>query len=640
MWPDSGGGPREAGAGLGRSAFPRVLLALALLLAACARTEKPRHLLLVTLDTTRADRLGAYGGSPDVSPTFDALAREGALFERAYAPVPCTLPSHSTLLSGLEPPRHGVRMNGRILPEDVRTLTQRLSGAGFVTGAVIGSSVLDSTAGLSRGFDSYDAPSVRAQGAESRTAEEGARRALAWLAGLPSGRRFFLWVHFFDPHDPYEPPPPWDARFPGRAYEGEIACADEGIGRLLRALRESGRLAETLVCVAADHGESLGEHGEPTHGLFLYESTMRVPLLLHHAATVPAVRVEGVARLADVSPTLLDLLGLPPLGEVDGRSLVQSLRAGRVDPERPAYLESEVLFPFGGAPLYGLRTEEWKFVRAPRPELYRPEEDPGESTNLVERHPQAAAGLDRQLTEIARRLASGARTALEDHRQDSALAALGYLAHSQPEGSFDGLDPKDYYPLRAAVDRAVAAIRSGTPDEEVLAAIEREFPDATNRACAAFHVGAGLFFAERFDAALAWAERARRLRPAFAAAAVLEAHAAAAKGDVGRAEAVLRETLRASPRYTDAQLGLARLLVHQRRGAEAEPLLAEIVRERPNAYSGWELLGRILAEDPARRSEAISALEHAVRFSPEPGPSLSLLRALTGAASAEPAPLR
>ena len=277
---------------------------------------------------------------------------------------------------------------------------------------------------------------------------------------------------------------------------------------------------------------------------------------------------------------------------------------------------------------------------APRPELYRPEEDPGERKNLVERHPQVAAGLDRQLTEIARRLASGARTALEDHGQDSALAALGYLAHSQPEGSFDGLDPKDYYALRASVDRAVAAIRSGTPDEEVLAAIEREFPDATNRACAAFHVGAGLFLAERFDAALGWAERARRLRPAFAAAAVLEAHAAAAKGDVGRAEAVLRETLRASPRYTDAQLGLARLLVHQRRGAEAEPLLAEIVRERPNAYSAWELLGRILAEDPARRSEAIAALEHAVRFSPLPGPSLALLEKLTGTSGKDLAPPR
>ncbi|HET6202550.1 MAG TPA: sulfatase-like hydrolase/transferase [Planctomycetota bacterium] len=629
-------GSRNEGDRCGRASVFKILAGLPLLAAACARSDRPRSLLLVTFDTTRADRLGAYGGAADVSPNLDALAREGALFESAYSPVPMTLPSHATILTGLEPPAHGAHGNGQILPGDVTNLAGRLSAAGFATAAFLGSSVLDPSTGLARGFEVYDSPRYSSSGG-TRAADETTSRAISWLGAVPAGRRFFLWVHYFDPHDPYAPPEPWDGRFRGRAYEGEIAFADAELARLLEPLRRSGRLEETLVCVTADHGEALGEHEEPTHGLFLYEATARVPLLFRHPPSIPVVRVRGIARLVDVAPTLLDLVGLPLPPDFQGRSLAPSLRAGRIDPALPAYLESEILLHLGGAPLRAIRTEEWKFERAPRPELYRPEEDPAEARNLFESHPEIARELDRRLADLERRIGERARRAPEDPRAEPALVALGYISASLPKGSLPGLDPKDYYPILARASNAVSSLERGRPDAEVLGELERALPGGRERAFASLHVALSFAAKGRLDVAGAWVERTLRLRPDLAVAHLLDARLAASRGETARAEEILRETVRLHPTFTEARLRLAQLLVYLSRGAEAEPLLRGVLREWPSSFGAWEALAKLLGAEPARRAEAVEALEEAVRLSPDPAQTRALLEKLAGEA---PAPAR
>ena len=343
----------------------------------------PSNLLLITLDTVRADRLGAYGAAGAATPALDGMARAGVRFEQAIAAAPLTLPSHATILTGLPPTRHGLRHNGAgRLADPIDTLAERLRAAGYDTAAFVGAFVLDRRFGLDQGFALYDDEIPRGATAPHLEAERPAsavvERALGWLAER-EGRPFFAWVHLYDPHAPYAPPEPFRSRFPAQPYEGEIAAVDAQVGRLLAEIESRGWSDRTLVAVAGDHGESLGEHGEATHGLLLYEATLRVPLLLRGAGLPAGGVVRAPVGLTDLGPTLAGLLGrdmAPPQG---GRDLSADLRAGREPAPADLYSETEYPRSFGWAALAALRRGGWKLIAGPRPELYDLSLDPDEA---------------------------------------------------------------------------------------------------------------------------------------------------------------------------------------------------------------------------------------------------------------------
>jgi arylsulfatase A-like enzyme/Flp pilus assembly protein TadD len=439
---------------LSRPALAGVLAGL--LLAGCSADapgpvprEGAPNVLLVSVDTLRADRVGAYGASFGATPTFDALAAAGLRAEKALSPVPITLPAHATLLTGLYPPRHGVRHNGifRLAAEQV-TLAERFRDAGYATGAVVGAMVLEARFGLAQGFDRYDdhfgSDRANATGYLERPAREVTAAALRWLDEVE--RPFFLFVHYYDPHADYAPPPEFAARFPGRPYEGEIASVDAAVGELLAGLRARGRLEGTVVAVTADHGESLGEHGERTHSYTLYDATLAVPLILQGPGVPSGRTLPGVVSTASVAPTLLRLAGLAPFAESDGEDLVARAEAPPAS-GGDAYAETlATQLDHGWAPLYALRTPQHHFVRAPRPELYAVREDPHELRNLLPGSaPPEAAALD---AAISARLAGSAplRTAPVDAETKQQLRALGYALSDAPVAE-TGLDPKDGLPL-------------------------------------------------------------------------------------------------------------------------------------------------------------------------------------------------
>ena len=308
--------------------------------ASTAAPGRPRResLLLVTLDTTRADRLGAYGYAAARTPHLDRLAREGVRFDQALSPVPITLPSHVSLFTAVHPPVHGIRNNGRRFGEALPTLATALRARGHRTAAFVSAFVLDERFGLNRGFETYDdemetgGPEREAIDAERR-GDRTAAALVRWLEGQSNAAPFFAWLHLYDPHDPYLPPAPFDKEFASSPYDGEIALTDQAVGSALDALARTGLADRTLVAVVGDHGESLGEHGEDTHGMFVYEAAIRVPLVLWGPGVVgPGRVVPTPVRTIDLAPTLLALLGAPPLPKAEGQSLVPLLegrRAGR-----------------------------------------------------------------------------------------------------------------------------------------------------------------------------------------------------------------------------------------------------------------------------------------------------------------------
>jgi arylsulfatase A-like enzyme len=405
------------------------LLGLLGLLCACTgSTEEPpaRSALLISLDTTRADALTGYGGEEGVTPNLDRLAAEGVLFERAYATAPLTTPSHASMLTGLYPPRHGVRDNGhQVLADEVPTLAEAASRAKLQTAAFISSAVLHAEFGLAQGFHLYDAPEdleARGSGAyPSRRAHDTVDRTLAWLANRDRSRGFFLWVHLWDPHLPHEAPPRFRQRTP---YLSEVASADDAVGNLLAGLRAEGVLDETLIVVVGDHGEGNGDHGEATHGAFCYDSTLRVPLLVRHPdGSGAGTRVAGTTSVADIYPTVLHALGLGRDATVDGRPLSVAGGDGR-----GVYFESYYgYFTYGWSHLAGWVDDEGKYLHGPRPVLFDLRNDPGETTNLAE---ERGAGLERYRSAIARiaALPSHAPEAGDDLSEElrAGIRALGY----------------------------------------------------------------------------------------------------------------------------------------------------------------------------------------------------------------------
>jgi choline-sulfatase len=436
----------------GRFAIAAAVVATVLVGLAMWRASGPapaRNVVIITLDTTRADRLSPYGFMNVSLPHIERLAREGVVFDQAQTVAPLTLTAHSSLFTGLFPPRHGVRDNAdRALAPGHTTLAEWLQARAFRTAAFVGSIVLDKDRGLAQGFDEYRGVTPSSDpgpGGRQRRADEVVGEAIRWLDSDRADSPFLLWAHLFDPHRPYNPPEPYSTRYAHNLYVGEIAFADEQIGVLLDVLERTNRLDDTVVVLVGDHGESLGAHGERDHGIFVYEDVLRVPLIVRAPGIAPG-RVGDLVRLTDLVPTLLELLQQPAMA-TDGISLAGVMRGGPA-PQVTAYAESFYPGRLGWSPLRAVRDRRYKFIDAPRPELYDLQDDPAEEHNLYETRRALAATLAQQLDMIGRAGPTDARAADgQPISRDlaSQLAALGYLGSAAPrrDGAGQLPDPKD-----------------------------------------------------------------------------------------------------------------------------------------------------------------------------------------------------
>lgn len=536
-------------------------------LAACARSSHPSSILLVTLDTTRADRIGCYGRAEAGTEALDQLAARGVRFERAYTTAPITLPAHASLLSGSFPPHHGLVDNGlAALDERVETLAEACRASGLRTAAFVSAFPVARPFGLAQGFDVYDdefATKATPDGIRERRGDETVARARAWLEGLKSDESFFLWVHLFDAHDPYAAPPEYTRRF-SDAYQAEVAFADACLGELLDALERADRAPDTVVCVTADHGEGLGEHGEETHALLLYDTTVHVPLVLAGPGIEPRVVSEPVSH-ADVAATLIEAAHVESefdFTRLGGRSLVPLLGGGSLPP-REAYFET--WFPrlhYGWSDLRGLATTQWKYVEAVRDaepgqhgraELFARPGDTGETRDLSGEEAEAVDALHLALASQYSRLAlhsvQGRKTALKSEELD-ALAALGYAGADIGALEAGGrlCDPRPLVEAVTLLNRVRALARGGelAGANDALAAL------------AALEPGEVLVHEARGEVHLARARGGER--EAFAAAA--DEFAAACALEPDRRGLWLRryEALRALGRLSEALESLDRAL--------------------------------------------------------------------------------
>lgn len=571
--------------------------------------------LLVSVDTLRADRVGAYGARYGATPVIDGLSAEGLRCEKAMSPVPITLPAHATLLTGLYPPRHGVRHNGifRLAQERV-TLAERFRDAGYATAAIVGAVVLERRYGLDQGFDRYDdhfgGTQANPTGYLERPAADVTAAALRWL-GETDGP-FFLFVHYYDPHAEYRPPAPFAERFAGRPYEGEVAAVDASIGTLLDALRAQGRFERTVVVVTSDHGESLGEHAERTHSYGLYDATLSVPLVLRGPGVPAGTTLYGVTSLASVAPTLLRLAGLPALEASDGEDLVARSAAPAAG---EAYAETlATQLDHGWAPLHALRTPTRHYVRAPRPELYDVASDPRELQNLLPAAAAEAAGLDAGIeTVLAHALPIRAATVDDATKRD--LQALGYLPDAPAAEA--SLDPKDGLRLVAVHFEAQRALRAGDLEQAERGA--RELLAASPRSAQAQMLLSNVA-RSRGDlrAALAAAERAAKLVPAAAGYATEIGDLRLELGDVPGAIAAYRTALAVDPAYPEALAGSMWGAVLSENPEDAEDAAARALAGRPDDGSlqlrvaeNWDRLGNV--------ERALAGYLEAVRLAPGDG---------------------
>jgi arylsulfatase A-like enzyme/Tfp pilus assembly protein PilF len=438
------------------------------------------NLVIVTLDTTRADRMGAYGANDVETPTFDALAREGVLFEQAASVAPLTLPAHSSLFTGKFPPEHGVRDNGGFFlgPEQL-TLAEVLKARGYRTGAFVGAYVLDSKWGLNQGFDTYfddfDLSKTRgvSLGAIQRPGNEVVDKALPWIQEAGS-KPFFAWVHLYDAHSPYRPPEPFASRYEDHPYNGEIAFADSQVARIVSQLRSSGLYDRTVVVVMGDHGESLGDHGEASHGFFIYESVARVPLVIRAPFGQTAKRrVSDPVRSVDVMPTVLDLLGVASTTKISGVSLTPLMTGAKRELGLDTY--SEAMYPlhhYGWSDLRALRSGRYKVIDAPRPELYDLDRDPAEATNLFSERQALGDRMIAQLRSMENGFAktTAALPAADvDPEARERLAALGYVGSfvaSASDPRTGRADPKDKIALFNKLGTATELAKDREPSDE------------------------------------------------------------------------------------------------------------------------------------------------------------------------------
>jgi len=564
------------------------------------------NLLLVTLDTTRADRIHAYGFDEVETPNLDRLAREGVLFEQAVSPAPLTLPAHSSIFTGKYPPAHGVRDNGGFfLDERETTLAERLQSGGFTTGGFVGAYVLDHKWGIAQGFqtyfDDFDLSKYQSLslGSVDRPGNEVADKALEWLDRVGS-KRFFGWVHFYDAHSPYDPPEPFKSRYAKHPYVGEIAFVDSQVGRLLAYLDAHHLAGNTVVVVMGDHGESLGEHGESTHGFFVYQATMHVPLLIRAPYDAMAGRrVADTVRSIDILPTALELLGVKSSERFEGTSVVPLMTGAKKELGLAAY--SEAIYPrfhFGWSDLRALTSGRYKYVAAPRPELYDLQQDPAELRNIYPERQALGDRMNQELVALEQRMSSTAaapKTAVEvDPDARARLAALGYVGTFVTALAPDraGLaDPKDKIQLFNLMTQAREVARHDKESDEGLHALERVIAEDPKVIDAWFMLGNEYYRRRQFARAIEQFKRALELKPDYDLVVINMANAYRALGRDQEAMVGYRRFMELDPKNAQIRYEAAQILIDGGKLQEAQQELMQALALEPKLAAARNALG-------------------------------------------------
>jgi len=609
-----------------------------------ASFAKPVNVILITLDTTRADRMGFLGSKRGLTPNLDSLAQQAAVFFRAYSQVPLTTPSHATILTGTYPQFNHVSDLGSPLGKDLPYLPDILRQHGYRTAAFVGSQVLDpksaAAPGFDRGFETYDAPfHIRGQGEDRYHSVERRGMAVvdsasAWLDQHPQGP-FFLWLHFYDPHDPYDPPPPFKVQYAASPYDGEIAYVDFAVGKLLTTLRSRGLYDQSLIVVVADHGEAFGEHGEWSHGLFLYDETIHVPLLIKLPSAGSGRRlIESRVGLVDIAPTLLQEVGIAAPSPMQGQSLLELMKAksNAAAQDRPEYAETDYPYrAFGWSSLRAWRAGKYLYIDAPQRELYDQPLDPTAAHNLASSAPSVTDTMASQLDEFRHKTsrAGQAEVALTP-RQAEQLQALGYVSSgsSKPESEEKqrGADPKDKVQIANSLHQGLLDAEEGNY-REAIPLFEQILKADPKVALANLQLGRAWNGLGEYDKAVPWLQKAVELTPDSAeahyelgaalgemgdwagSAKQLEAAVAQDPGSdemhfylgsayeeidrTGDAMKQYQAALDINPDNFRANLLLGRLLAMQDRPKEAEPLLQKAVKLDPQSVDAHKFLGNV-----------------------------------------------
>ena len=595
------------------------------------------NLLLITIDTLRADHLGSYGYAGVRTPVLDALAREGVRFKNAFSPVPLTLPAHCSILTGTYPTFHGVHDNsGFVLSPSQVTLAEVLKGAGYRTAAFVGAFVVDSKFGLGQGFDYYfdhfDLSMYEnvSPGYIQRTGDEVVRETIRWLESqrLKPGAPFFVWTHLYDPHDPYTPPEPYLSRHKSNPYDGEIEFTDANVATLFDWLRRNSLYDDTLVVVAGDHGESLGEHGESKHGFFIYNATLHVPLIVKFPRGRNAGRVVAEsASLVDIFPTVLQILQVadPGTARAQGKGLL-SLILGKGAGYRPE-IYAESYYPrlqFGWSELRALITETNKFVLAPKPELYDCRVDFPESHNLASEKSVVANQLRDRLRDLIRRYSapseSSARSNLDPETREK-LRSLGYVTYSMGDigsGDFRNLrDPKNEIGTYNEITNLFE--RSSTGDyRAVIPRYEQLLKHQPDLKIVQYKLGQAFYHTGDYEAALSAFKTAVQLGGDVALATFDLAQTYLKLGRTDDAILGFRRTVELDPTHYRARTNLGLLLKNQGKIPEAIEQLQAAIELAPTSIIALNNLG-IAYSMANRHPEAEAALRKAVALAPKDG---------------------
>ncbi len=570
------------------------------------RGDRDFNVILVTVDTLRADKIGCYGNPSVRTPAMDALAAGGIRFENCISQTPLTLPSHTTILTGTLPPFHGVRDNGGfVVPPELVTLAETFQARGYDTGAFVAAYVLDSKWGLDQGFDTYfdkfDLSRFEriSLGEVQRPGNEVIDEALGWLEKKKDGK-FFAWIHLYDPHTPYTPPEPYQSEYRQNPYLGEIAFTDSQIARLTDYIDRNGLRDDLFIVLTADHGESLGEHQESTHGFFVYQGAVHVPLIV----ATPFAGLSGVTSgetvgLVDIMPTVCEMAGLPIPAEVQGRSLVPSFFAPGAAPERLAY--SETFYPryhYGWSDLRSVQDARYKLIIAPVPELYDLEKDPGEEKNLVYLEKKVYEDLSARAKTLMDEAEQGAHEVdlgQVDEETREKLAALGYIGSFTDPSRLQGqklANPRDKIGIFNELSKARESGMAGNIDEAVrtIEAIIAEDPTISD---AHFSLGNVLYKARRFEDAIASFVKSLELKPDDSFTVINIANSYQAMGRFDDAEKFVLDYLARG--FKDSQLLflLGNLKVHQGLPEKAIPYFEQCLGDNPRSASAHNALAAI-----------------------------------------------
>ena len=599
------------------------------------------NVVLITIDTLRADHLGCYGYKQIKTPNIDALAANSSRFDRAYTPVPVTLPSHAAMLTGTYPMLSGMHdFSANKLNPQQGTLATVLKHAGYVTGAVVASAVLDSRFGLNQGFDFYydhfDFSRLEEANLDEmeRPGNLVADQVLDWLA-KNSQKKFFLWMHLYDPHYPYRPPEPYSREYAAQPYDGEIAFADEQVGRLLRFLKEKGLYQNTVIVLSGDHGESLGEHGEKTHGFFIYNVTMHVPLIVHLPGKSTTQNVTDPVSLVDLMPTVLAATGLDIPSQVQGRSLLSALRGEKIDQGRTLY--GETFLPrlhFNWSELRGAENAKYHFIDAPRPELYDLTKDPGELRNLFPEKKAVAEEMRAKLAGLIREYSAGKELAEKTGLDPALMERLKSLGYAGFSGGGDPTitnrdlpDPKDRIATYELISDAIADSQHGRyPEsiEKLKAAIKTE-PQSV---AAHYLQGLNYYRSKMFPQAVEELQKTVQLSPDYSLAVFNLGMAQAHAGQIDAAIATLRRALQLDSTNFEAAYNLGAAYLQKKEVQPAAEAFRRSIAVNPGLARSHRALGEILLYQN-ELDEALAELRRAVELAPqEPSAHESLARAL------------